>query len=184
MPRRLWIAAGLCVVLGYAGVVVRYETAIAGALGRSQQLYERSGSAERAIRNAVRLHAAAVAVHRDLRAVGSGGLANLLALLEVSGARFHLRVVRVIPQAPSAARTILTEQPIEIGVEGSFRGILQFLDQLTRQDVLLSVDDEKLSLKRRPDASDRSPKLEATIHVRLYAVENKQLLKEGLDESN
>lgn len=191
--RALWLLVALVLCAGGYVVQTHYQTAIARTHQRTEDLYARTMRDMRIVRNAVKLREVERRVHADLAQVSqqgslSGTTADFLATLQRSGESFSTRVLAVEPDAAppnadeekTALAGGLTATGVTIRVNGRFRDVLGFIEDLSHHSTLIKVNDTELSVAEQDPANRIEPQLDATIHVTMYRLVGRPRKKERI----
>jgi hypothetical protein len=171
--RALWILAAAVLFGGSFYVQTRYQTAISASVDRTEWLYRQTVAGTRLVRQASHLRAVEQQAQSDLSRVSrnaslSDATANLLAMLHDSARAFDTRVVGVEPGTAQSGSSELQASPLTIRVNGKFRNILRFVENLSHHATLISVSDTEMALANGSEPDAAEPHLEATIHATLY----------------
>jgi Tfp pilus assembly protein PilO len=65
----------------------------------------------------------------------------------------------------------LQATPLSIRINGTFRGILGFVEDLSHHATLIRVTDTELALASSAQSNAAQPRLDATIHATLYRLQ-------------
>jgi len=174
LPKLLWISAVFAFVAGYYAVDRHFEHAINSAAAQTEELYRKTVSNERIIRQSRRLESIQAAVERDLAVYKAqnyaGSTESLLQILQNDGERFGITVVAIEPaQAAQKGQEPvdgLSGLSVTIRARGGFGALLLFVQDLPRQRVLLGITNTEL--RRASIQSPDAQSLEATIHATLF----------------
>lgn len=178
--RCVWLASILVLVCGAWVLNARYERSITSVHQRTEYLYRETVANTRTISQAAVLHAVERQARQDIGRISherslSTTTAELLDMLHRSSKDYHTQVLGIVPTAVSATPVQGAEESgdlfathLTIRVGGSFKNILLFVENLSRQSTLLDVADTELALAGGADQISGEPHLEATIHATLY----------------
>lgn len=171
--RLVWAAAAATLLAGSYFVHARYEPAIAASYARSETLYAQTQANERTVREAANLRLVQARAETDLAHVLKNQslpmtTAEFLSTLERIAHGFNTRVLQLQPGVAASADPALHATPLTIEVEGTFRNIVGFIDDLSHHSTLVSVSDTALALSGADSRSAAEPRLDATIHATLY----------------
>lgn len=174
--RAVWCFAVCVLAFGLHAVDARYRPAIAAAQSRAQTFYRRAVADERLVRDAPLLERAQRAAAADLRRVSrensiSSTTADLIEQLARTGRRDGVAMISLQPgsSAPSADRQ-MPVTPLTMVVRGRFRGLLQFVEDISRERTLLRVTGTQLGRAAfaQSESASAEPALDATVSAQLY----------------
>lgn len=179
--RAVWLLAFCILVGGSYYVQTRCQTAIGASHDRTEALYRRTVADARIIRQSVRLRRIQTRAIADLTQVSrdtslSGTTAQLLSILHASAQTFHTRILELQPGNAQAAEPqnddnlagkALRATSLTIRVQGKFRNILGFVEDLSHHATLVNVSDTEMALAT-DESGEGEPRLDATIHATLY----------------
>ncbi|HET6894579.1 MAG TPA: type 4a pilus biogenesis protein PilO [Candidatus Baltobacteraceae bacterium] len=172
--RAAWLLAVLVFCVGLAYVQIHYHGAIQASNMRAEALYAQTVSDSRIIRQASQLRAVANRAQQDLARVSHDSslprtTAELLSTLYSSAKTYDARVVAIQPGAASStANKALDGTLLTIRITGSFRNILEFVEDLSHHSTLISVSDTEMALATGAPGNAAEPRLDATIHAAIY----------------
>ena len=171
--RALWFLAAIILGLGSCLIETRYQSAIIQAHARTESLYRETVANRRTIAQASALRRIQTVVDNDLRRVSqeqsiSTTTAGLLTTLQRSGLQHHTVILGVEPGKSGNTDARLLQTDLTLRVEGGFRDILGFIEDLPHHRTLVSVTDTQLALAQDSNDTAGAPKLDATIHAALY----------------
>ena len=196
--RMLWVVA-LCVLSGgYFATTERYEQKILASTQRAQTLYDKATLNRRLISQSGKAQALRLELRAHLKGVlfapdSSLATATMLRDLDVLAHRYGTQITAVAPQersknpspitiAPLAAKPVgsepLQNEVVEIAVRGHFSALLAFVAELTRQHVLLRVNQVSFSLSGARKTDSNSPILDAKIYTLVYRLTKQNLMGE------
>jgi Tfp pilus assembly protein PilO len=182
--RILWVAAVVIVCVGFFYVNARYQSEIGRSHERAETLYRQTVSDERVLRDAASLRATQERALNDLRHIAkdaslSATTADLLATLHGSASQFGTHVVQLQPGGAEAEpapvdksadvpSTSLQATAFTIRIQGRFRSIVRFIEDLSHHATLINVASTEIALSNGVDHHGPEPMLDATIHATLY----------------
>lgn len=171
--RALWFLAAIILGLGAYLIETRYQSAIVQAHARTESLYRETVANRRIIAQASALRRIQNVVGNDLRHVSqeqsiSMTTAALLLTLQRSALQHRIVILGVEPGRSGDTDTRLPQTDLMLRVEGGFRDILGFVEDLPHHRTLISVTDTQLSLAQGSNDAAGAPKLDATIRAVLY----------------
>jgi Tfp pilus assembly protein PilO len=174
--RVLWIAALVVLFGGLFYVQTRYETAISASLDRTGLLYRQTVADMRLVHQASHLRKIEREARIDLSHIArtaslSDATADLLTTLNGSAGKFDAHVVGVQPESGQSSADGLQANPVTIRVNGKFRNILRFVEDLSHHATLIDVSDTEMALANAGDRDAAEPHLDATIHATLYRLQ-------------
>ncbi|HKU66885.1 MAG TPA: type 4a pilus biogenesis protein PilO [Candidatus Baltobacteraceae bacterium] len=174
--RAIWLIALGVLVAGFFYVQTRYQSEISAAYDRTEILYHRTLADTRLVQQASRLRTLEAQARDDLSRVShdsslAATTANLLGMLHASARTFDTRVEEVQPGNPQAGREALQATPLVIRLNGRFRNILAFVEDLSHHATLISVSDTEIALANDSQRDAAEPRLDATVHATLYRLE-------------
>lgn len=168
------LAAGLYFIFG------RYEPAITAAYARSEMLYAKTVSNERALAQAGHLRRLEQNAQADIARVSKRdapaiATADFITLLHASAQAFGTRVLAIEPgladrSGPTSHARPLTAVPLTIKLQGSFKRLLRFVSNLPHHHTLVRILDTQFALSGVKHDSHSEPLLDAVLHVELYRV--------------
>jgi Tfp pilus assembly protein PilO len=174
--RALWLLAVLVLCAGSLYIRARYQSAISTAEDRTESLYRQTVADARIVRQSGRLGAIERQALDDLDRVShdtsiSASTANLLGMLHQSARTYDTRVEELQPQSGQTETGALQATPLSIRINGTFRGILGFVEDLSHHATLIRVTDTELALASSAQSNAAQPRLDATIHATLYRLQ-------------
>jgi Tfp pilus assembly protein PilO len=92
-------------------------------------------------------------------------------MLHSSAMAFDTSVVEVQPGAAQNSGAELQANALTIRVNGKFRNILRFVENLSHHSTLINVSDTEMALANGTERDAEEPRLDATIHATLYRLQ-------------
>jgi Tfp pilus assembly protein PilO len=169
--RLLWALTAIELFGGGIAIESRYRHSIERSRAAAEALYRSTMHNERLIAQAAELRAAQAAAEADLQHISmerslSAATASLLSTLEVVAAREHAEISGVDPGRTTLEDRLLATD-LTLRVRGKFRNIVSFVEDVSRQAVLLKVSNTELAIASEPEHAPE-PNLDATVHATLY----------------
>ena len=171
--RVLWFVAAIILGLGSYLIETRYHSAILQAHAKTESLYRETVANRRTIAQATALRRIQKVVEKDLRSISreqsiSMTTAALLLTLQRSALQHRTLILGVEPGKSDNTDMRLLQTDLTLRVEGGFRDILGFVEDLPHHRTLISVTDTQLAVAQNSNDTAGAPKLDATIHAALY----------------
>lgn len=175
-PRIIWLLAILAFLFG-CRMVAAMESALSSTATATEQLQRRIDANDRVIAQAGALRRREQLARRDFMRIYSEErpailVAEFLLSLQDVARRSHLSIVSVTPAddtvAPQIKKSALLPLAVTVLIRGNFRAMVRFIQEITRQKPLTSLDSANIALS--PDVSTHGGELAATIHLTLYRV--------------
>jgi len=172
--RLVWLLAVGVFCIGLAYVHMRYHGAIEASNGRAEHLYAQTVANSRIVHQAAHLRAVAQRAQHDLAQISHDvslprTTAELLRTLYASALKYDTRVLAIQPGSDeNAEKPALEGTALTIRISGTFRNILNFVEDLSHHSTLINVSDTEMTLASGSEGHAAEPRLDATIHAVVY----------------
>ncbi len=172
--RAPWIVTAALLAGGAYLIETKYERAIDASRASVEVLYHRTVANRRIVEHAESLRAEQNAAESDLQSVSresslSRSMANLLATLQDSAARYHSQILAVDPGRTAAVSEGMLATDVTVRIHGAFGDIVRFSEDLSRNAQPVKVSHTELAVSVDPDPM-KAPKTDASVHATLYRI--------------